>query len=207
MPKFDNDYFFIHSQPDERIPIMTADKDTGARPYRSSRLPPGEKPLIFHNGYYETQRENRIKPMNPPPEILFSGFNIMVKSDVREALLPYEIPNLSMYPAIYIDHKDVWHEGYWFLTFLEEFDCWDRQNSEFDNEDEDLLDEDDGYYVYRYSLNDELLENTPLAARRLFLMGKTMRPVVTVHRSIAHLFKRSGADLVPLTEWGATYRG
>ena len=206
MPKFDNEYFFIRLHDDDRLPRMTADMDTGARPFRTTRLPPGEKPLIFRNGLYETQRENRIKPMNPPPEILFHGYDIMVKSDVREALLPYEIPNLSMYPAIYIDHKDVWHEGYWFLTFLKEFDCWDRQNSKY-RKDREPIDEDDGYLVYRYSLNDELLENTPLAARRLFLMGKTSLPRVTVHRSIAHLFKRSGADLVPLTEWGATYRG
>ena len=178
--------------------------DTGVRPYLSSRLPIGEKPLIFHNGYYETQRENRLRPMDPPPDILFSGSNIMVKSDVREALLPYEIPNLSMYPAIYIDHRDVWHEGYWFLTFIEKFDCWDRKHSKY-REELDPLDDDDGYYVRRYSLNDELLENTPLEQRRLFLMGKTMLPLVTVHRSIASLFERSGADLVPLLDWGVTY--
>ena len=61
------------------------------------------------------------------------------------------------------------------------------------------------YDVYQYSLNDELLENTPLEQRRLFLMGKTMDPLVTVHRSIAGLFERSGADLVPLLDWGVTY--
>ena len=202
MPKFDNEYFFIHSQPDERIPVMTADMDTGARPFRSSRLPPGEKPLIFHNGYYKTQRENGVRPMDPPPEILFHGSDLMVKSELREKLLPYEIPNLSMYPAIYIDHKDVWHEDYWFLTFLEKFDCWDRQNSKYNPEASPMR---GAHYVYRYSLNDELLEKTPLEDRRLFLMGKTMLPLITVHSSIASLFRRSGADVVPLLDWGVTY--
>ena len=181
---------------------MTPDMDTGVRPFMSSRLPFGEKPLIFHNGSLEMQREYGVRPIDPPPDLLFHATDVLVKGDVREKLLHYEIPNLSMYPAIYIDHKDVWHENYWYLTFLEKFDCWDRKYSEYSVEASPMR---GAHFVDRYSLNDELLENTPLEQRRLFLMGKTMLPLVTVHRSIAGLFERSGADLVPLLDWGVTY--
>ena len=61
------------------------------------------------------------------------------------------------------------------------------------------------YELDAYSLNDEILENTPLEARRLFKMGGTTEGLVVVHRSFAKYFRGSGAVLVPIADYGVTY--
>lgn len=202
MSKYNNQYFFILQSLDKRLPILSPDDDTATKYYASSQLPIGEKPLIFYNGFLEDQLRNKIQPLETPPEILFDGSDILVKDKTREALLDLEISNLAIQPAIYIDHNDVRHEDYLFLTFLELFDCWDRNNSGF------FEDEDDEYpmhEVIKYSLNDELLDNTPLTERKLFKIGATTTGFIVVHQSIMSLFKGTGAVLVPIAEYGVSY--
>lgn len=203
MGKFDEDYFFILKDPDERMPEMTPDEDTSRKPYTSKLLPLHTKPLIFYNGSLDYQKHNRIPPIDPPPDLLFDGSDILVKDDLREKLLPREIPNLAIQPAIYIDHKSNWHEDRWYLTFLELFDCWDRNNSTFDPEPHTFGGE--RYDIDTYSLNDDLLGKTPLESRRLFKMGGTTVGFVVVHFSLAAHFRRSGAVLVPIAEYGVSY--
>ena len=203
--RFDNDYYFVHEVPhDERLPYLTPDEDTSRKPYTSKRLPMHTKPLIFHNGSLDYQKANRITPYDPPPEILFSGSDVVVKDKLRDKLLPLGIPNLAIQPAIYIDHKNNWHEDYWYLTFTELFDCWDRERSYYDP---DPVDFDDVklYEVYTYSLDETVLEETPLESRRLFKMGSTTEGPVVVHVSIASWFGLSGAVLVPIAEYGVSF--
>ncbi len=162
------------------------------------------KPLIFFNGASDFQKSNHIRPSDPAPDILFSGSDVLVKDEVRDKLLPLEIPNLAIQPAIYIDHKNNWHEDYWYLTFTELFDCWDRERSSYRPKPIDF----DGVKIYnvrQYSLNDDLLDETPLESRRLFKMGGTLDGFVVVHVSIASWFGLSGAVLVPIAEYGVSF--
>jgi hypothetical protein len=203
--KYDSQYYFILADQDERIPSMTPDEDTSRKPFTSEQLPLHTKPLIFHNGSLDYQKRHRIAPMDPPPDLLFGGSDILVKDALREKLLPMEIPNLAIQPAIYIDHKNNWHEDYWYLTFIELFDCWDRDHSSFRPKP---IDFDDGvllYNVHEYSLNEELLDRTPLESRRLFKMGSTLDGFVVAHVSVAKHFRLSGAVLVPIAEYGVSF--
>jgi hypothetical protein len=203
MTKFDSQYYFILKDRDERMPEMTPDEDTSRKPYTSEQLPLHTKPLIFYNGSLDYQKHDRTTPIDPPPDLLFDGSDILVKDALREKLLPLEIPDLAIQPAIYVDHKNNWHEDYWYLTFLQLFDCWDRDNSTFDPEPHTF----GGmrYEVDIYSLDDELLDKTPLESRRLFKMGGTTEGLVVAHSSIAKHFRLSGAVLVPISDFGVTY--
>lgn len=200
MTKFDNQYFFILREKNDRLPDMTPDEDTATLDYDSEEMALGSKPFVFYNGSLDFQISNKIKPVDQPPDILFDGSNILVKDETREALLPLEIPDLVIQPAIYIDHNDEWHENYWYLTFLELFDCWDRKKSEFRPSKHDM------HGVTRYCLDDELLDKTPIKERRLFKMGGTSDGFVVVHQSLAKHFKGSGAELVPVADFGVKYR-
>lgn len=204
MSTINKDYYFIIKAANDRIPSLTADEDTIQKPYDYQELPLGTKPLVFYNGALDWQKSNRIKPMSPPPHILFNGSNIVVNDDIREKLLQIDIPYLAIQPAIFIDDKDHWHENYWFLTFTDRFDCWDRDKSTYDPDPLDQLGPP-RYEIYTYSLNDDLLEKTPLKSRLIFKMGGTTEGNIVVHKSLAGLFNASGAVLVPIVDFGVTY--
>ncbi|MEJ7807501.1 MAG: hypothetical protein WKG03_16450 [Telluria sp.] len=108
-----------------------------------------------------------------------------------------------MHPAIYIDDRDNWHEDYWYLTFTELFDCWDRQLSDTSTSCIEAGGEKI-YDVYEYVLDKDLLDKTPLEKRLLFQMGGTVDAFVFCHESIAGLFRRdmpNGARLVLASDY------
>ena len=202
MNAFNKEYFFILLPVDESIPRLTPDEDTVAKRYAWTVLPIGGKPLIFYNGAYDWQRDRDIIPRDPPPDVLFDCSYPVVIDRIADALRDWEIPNLALQPAIYIDHKNSWHENYWFLTFTAEFDCWDREHSKYYV---DPIDPEPPYGVRRYSLNEELLQKTPLAERRLFKMGGTSMGFIVAHQSIVDLFRVEGVDIVLITDYGVSY--
>lgn len=64
-----------------------------------------------------------------------------------------------MHPSVFIDDRGHWHEDYWFLIFPTQFDCWDREESDYEEEPLEL----GGYLlhsVYTYRLNSDLLDKT-----------------------------------------------
>jgi len=205
MSTFDKDYFFIMMPEDERLPDLEPDEDTFAKSYSWKVSPIGSKPFIFYNGSYERQKRKHIISMSPPPDVLFDGSNLLVIDRIADKLQDFEIPNLAIQPAIFIDHKDNWYENYWFLTFTELFDCWDRDRSEYPPEPIHANTKPPLYSLYVYSLNEDLLQNTPLAERRLFKMGGTTAGHVVAHKSIVNLFRVKGVDIVPLTDYGVNY--
>jgi hypothetical protein len=203
MSKFNKEYFFLHRTDDDRIPGPTPDEDTVEKEYMYKVQPMGQKPFIFYNGALEWQQEWGIEPADPS-DVLFDGADVLVREKIANKLWEeYDIPNLAIQPAIYIDHKKKWHEDFWFLTFTKDFDCWDREKSTYDPEP--LGTNSPLYSVYTYSLNDKLLEDTPLPARLLFRMGGSLDGFVTVHESLADLFRVKGVDVVPITDFGVIY--
>jgi hypothetical protein len=200
MSIFKKDYYFVVRFDDDTIPGLTPDEDTNEKPFTWEAIPLGGKPLIFHNGALDWQLEHDVTPMDPPPDVLFYGSNLVVCHEIADKLRDWEIPNLAIQPAIYIDHKKKWHENYWFLTFTAKFDCWDKANSVYRSKP---MPETDPpiYGVSKYSLNEQLLNATLLSKRLLFKMGGTMDGKVVAHQSIVELFQVKGVDLVLVEEW------
>lgn len=197
MSDFNSQYFFLRRSKDETLPRVATDIDAG--PYLLEPYTPGDKPLMFKNTALEFQLEHGIRPTETPPDFLFEGCDVLVKTTTRNELLAYEIPDLSIYPAVYVDHNDVWHEDYWFLTFLNEFDCWDRERSVYNPEPLSIL---NVYNVRCFHLNEKLLRETPIENRQLFKMGGALDEMIVVHSSMADLFKGTGATLVPISDYG-----
>ena len=202
MNDLNTEYYFLLVPSDSRQPGLHPDEDTANRTYVGAQVPLGSKPLIFHDGYLELKRQQKVKPLDTPPEVLFETVQPVVKDDIREALLKLDIANLVINQAIYIDHKDEWHENLWYLDCTTMFDCLDRQKSTFlggYNEE----DEEDGLTVLRYSLNNALLAKTPLRERLFFKMGGTDVGYMVAHYSVAkHFGNKSGVVVLPILDFG-----
>jgi hypothetical protein len=199
--KYDNDYFFVEELDREGLPTLTPDKNTEDRTHGIEAQPMGSPPLVFFNGASDYQKKLNVKVVAKPPEILFNGSNLLVPSRIREALLKLNIPNLDMHPSVYIHDDKKWYEDYWYMTFTETFDCWDRTNSTYYDDDPLEMDEFPMYDVYTYSLNEELLDKIPLEQRLLFKMGGTALGMIVCHKSIKRLFITEGTQLTPIAEY------
>ncbi|NHR07350.1 hypothetical protein HA052_19355 [Chromobacterium haemolyticum] len=202
MNNYDSEYYFISYKSTESRPILAADADTATLAYTSEALPLGGRPLKFHNGAATSKNKHLFS--KKPPEIIFHGSDIAVENEIYEKLSSIEIPNLVLQPAIYIDHNDVWHENYWFLTFTKKLDCWDRDKSLYAPDPLTGFG-DIRYEVISYHLKKSVLDLIPISERKLFKMGATTEGWLLVHKSIAGLFKKTGAELVPVKEFGTTF--
>lgn len=192
MSKYDQDYFsIVKDTKDERLPELAATDNTENRQFQFARQPVGSAPLVFTNGWREDNLENKVK--DTVADILFDGADFMVKSHIRERLLAYDIPHLAIHPAVYIDDREVWHEDYWYFTFTDVFDCWDRDKSNY-NSKPLVVGGKKNYNVRSFSLNVELLDNTPLENRLLFKMGGTIDGHVACHKSLAPIFRGGGGN-------------
>lgn len=184
MKTYDEQYYFILMLDDEGLPVLRPDLDTGRRHYRRKLPQAGSKPFFFDNGYAEDQYTKDIPIPETPPDVLIGGNDILVRSFIREKLLDIETPGFFIFPSVYIHNDDEWHEDYWYLGFLEEFDCWDREESEF------IPDNIDGssHTVTKYHLNKEVLDKTPLNERLIFKMGGTSDGYIVCHQSLVRYF-------------------
>lgn len=212
MSKYDQDYYMIvlPRQDDLKtnvFPFLTPNDDTAKLPYEHSLLPVGSKPLIFTNGGADYNKKYGRTTIKQPPEVLFSGAYPLVSGSMREKLLGFEMPNVAMQPAIYIDDWGTWYEDYWFMTFFDRFDCWDRAKSDFAQGRPPIqLGGMSLYQVYQFSLDEQVLDATPLEQRRVFQMGGSIDPFVFAHRSVAGLFTRAGgAQVIPVPNFEDEY--
>lgn len=195
---YDQDYFILREAENDAIPEMTPDAATANLPYSRRVMPAGGKPLMFHNGLLDWQKRRGVTPLDPPPGVLFDGTAPLVDDERAEKLQALSLPNIALNAAIYIDHKDEWHENYWYVAFLEKFDCWDRELSETPDPPDDpapVLD--------KLVLDDALLDRTPLEQRLLFKLGGNALGKVIAHYSVASIFKSSGSMLIPVPEYGS----
>jgi hypothetical protein len=198
---YDDQYYFIHRPSfDEKVPQLRADATTSMLDY-AFEVVPIATPLVFTNAWKERNIAKGVSER--VTEILFEGADLVVGDRIRNKLLHLEVPNLHMYPSIYIDDRDKWHEDYWYLTFTQRFDCWDRKSSEYDD------DPIEGagmklYHIDKFRLDKNLLDRTPLKDRLLFKMGGAMLAFITVHESLLPLFRgggNSGAEFQKITDF------
>jgi len=189
MSNFENEYFFIR-QPRDRddLPSLKPDAKTATLNFRFEALPLGLRPLKFTNGWKAQNRKQGIRSITP--DILFDGTNMVVSDKIRMRLVHHgDIPNLHVYPATYVDDDDKAHEDYWYLTFTDRFDCWDRSTSDYDQEGPPIeLGGQEYHQVYEYKLDADLLQRTPLEQRLLFKLGGSLDAYIVAHASVLTKF-------------------
>lgn len=207
---FDDEYYIVtrpreDDQLDDLLPDVGPDEHTADLSFRYEALPAGHKPLTFKNSAKRFRDRRGMTTMRNPPEILFDGSNPLVRGGIREKLLRMEIPNLALQCSIFVDDWGTRHEDYWYLTFTDRFDCWDRKASDFERGFPVRIAGESLYQVYEVRLDDEVMEKIPLGQRTLFQLGGSLDAMVIAHKSVAELFGgsdgRSGALVVSLKDY------
>lgn len=205
MSRYDSEYYFVVSPVDrEDLPCLTPDEPTVTRSFRWRPQPAGSPPLVFFNGGGDYQRKLGIRVVTKPPGILFDGSNLVVDDRIHATLRAQNIPDMYLHPVVYLHDDGKRYDNYWYLTFAEQFDCWDRRTSFYCPEPMSFGGIH-SYEVVDYHLDDVLLDQTPMARRLLFKMGGTTEGNIVCHQSLLHIFQHageSGARVVRVDEFG-----
>ncbi len=126
--------------------------------------------------------------------MLFDGTSLLISDSLREKLKFYDISGLQIYPAVYIDDDQHWHEDRWFMNFYQEVDCFDRKLSTIEIEEEEEEDDDDDADVIKYHLDPLILNEIPEEKRWMFKMGGATVDYMFIHQKIADLFSTCQAN-------------
>jgi hypothetical protein len=196
MSSLEDEYYFIRKAPDRpELPFLKADEATTSRNHNFEAAPLGQRPFKFTNAWREKRLKEGRKTIVPP--VMFNGSDLLIEDKLRTRLVHHgDIPNLHIYPAIYVDDVDRLHENYWFLTFTDSFDCWDRETSVYEQDVEPVrLGGIEYHQIYRCRFNIDLMNRTPLERRLLFKLGGSIDGQVVAHKSVLlNFFGTPGAN-------------
>lgn len=194
MSKYNSEYFFLVQPRDDDkdvdvLPFLSPDETTAKLPYQYAVMPVGSKPLVFVNGEKEVNLRYGVSVIKTPPPVLFAGNHPVVDGQIRERLLRLDLPNVALQPTVFIDDWGTWHEDYWYMTFLDRLDCWSRTDSDYEQSEPPLeLGGFELHQVYKFSLDDSVLDQVDKPRRLLFQMGGTQEGFAVAHQSVAAMF-------------------
>ncbi|WP_374580421.1 hypothetical protein [Pseudoduganella sp.] len=200
MNSIDREYYILEHARSAAPVRPHAFHETRERDYRNLPCAPDSPPLAFFNGSRKSNRQQGIPALPEPPRVMLDGVNLLVRKPVHDALAARGITGLRAQPAWYVHDDKSLHDDYCYLSFEGTFDCWDRELSDYDRDDDaGSL----GASVYTFSLDAQLLARTPLPQRLLFVMGGCFAPPLVCHESLLPLFQddgNSGVSAVALPE-------
>ena len=180
MSKFNDEYYIAHTPFTPTQFHLKPDQKTVERRYRYKQLSADSPPLYFTNACKEQDLKKGI--CRALTDIMSDGASFVVKREIKDYLSQFAISSLVLHPAIIAD-GDIYHDDYWYLNIFNRLDCWDRQVSiyEFDEED------DEGELeasVDKFSLDQAKLEGIPEENRLIFKIGGTSSAYVFFHEKI-----------------------
>lgn len=194
-----NDEYYIAFRPsgDDQIYIKP-DLKTSHRKYHFKQLALGGQPLFFLNGF-----KNEDKNRWPLTDLFVDSSGLLISDEVKSNLGNYNIDGMQIYPSVYIDDNDVWHECYWYLGFYKELDCLDRDNSvietfDFDDDDDDLLE------VKKFSLDKNVLGKIAESDRLIFKIANCSKSYLFFHKKVVDVIVRknfSGVRFIKVSDF------
>lgn len=168
MSDLNQEYYFAFRPDDDAYPILRADSQANLRKYQYSKLSFGA-PLTFSNGFRDEVIDQGITEVIEG--ILNDAPFYLVNNLLRDELDRFPTRGMQLYPAIYIDNADHWHENYWFTNFYASMDVLDWDQSEFELIDGEGVAEDD-YVFDRIVLDSKKLSEIPEKERMLVHVAK-----------------------------------
>ncbi|WP_345889271.1 imm11 family protein [Shewanella algae] len=195
-----NDEYYIAFRPsgDNQIYIKP-DINTAKRQYHFKQLVYGEKPLFFLNGF-KGEDKNRW----PLTDLFVDSAGLLINKEVKLKMDNYDIDGMQIYPSIYIDDNNVWHENYWYLGFYKELDCLDRDNSSIETFDFDDDDDDELLEVKKFSLDGRVLEKIAENERLIFKIANCSKSYLFFHQKVVDFIvqrKLSGVRFIKVVDF------
>ncbi len=168
---YNKDYFIASPDFDIHKYEILPEKSSIQRRFHYRKLNFGEAPVSF------SLEDERLLALFPP--MLFCTPSFFVSEDIKN-IFDDKIYSGQLYPALINGKK-----GYYLLNIFDELDCWDRENSIYEQDDID-----DDPHVIKYSLNNDVLNSIPEKERMIFKMGGDDLAPLIVHKDIKKILEK-----------------
>jgi len=160
MSELQQEYYIPFVRNTENKLFINTDEKSSRRYYHYRKFNIVDGPMVYLNDYKE---ENLKLGINTPLPDIFLDF--------------------GLFPTIYIDDNDQWHENLWLVNFFEGIDCIDKQKSKI-NYDPRVWDEGDRLIVKKTIFDDSVLRAIPEDQRLIFKMANVDKPHLYCHKRV-----------------------
>ena len=181
MSELQQEYYIPFVRNTENKLFINTDEKSSRRYYHYRKFNIVDGPMVYLNNYKE---ENLKLGINTPLPDIFLDFGAMIIPKAFMVFLrQFDIYGLQLFPTIYIDDNDQWHENLWLVNFFEGIDCIDKQKSKI-NYDPRVWDEGDRLIVKKTIFDDSVLRAIPEDQRLIFKMTNVDKPHLYCHKRV-----------------------
>jgi len=188
MSKLQKEYYIPFVTNTEDKLFLGTDEKSSRRFYHFIKYNLTDGPMVFLNSYKDENLKMGIKTQLPD---VFLDLGIMViPKKFMEFLRQFNISGLQLFPSIYIDDDEQWHEKLWLVNFFEGIDCIDKEKSEIDY-DPDIWSEGRKLLVDKTVFLDSVLRAIPEDQRLIFKMHNVKMPHLYCHQRIVDFVREN----------------
>ena len=127
MSELQKEYYIPFVANTENKLFLGTDEKSSRRFYHFTKYNLTDGPMVFLNSYKDENLKMGIKTQLPD---VFLDLGIMViPKKFMEFLRKFNIQGLQLFPSIYIDDDEQWHEKLWLVNFFKGIDCIDKEKS------------------------------------------------------------------------------
>ena len=187
MSKYDQEYYLLFAPMDDSKLFAGLDKKSMLRVYVDDKLNLVDGPLFYSNQYREEDKKVGTSPIIP--DLILKRGSMTIPKKFMEFLRRLDIPGMQLFPTIYIDDNDKWHENIWLVHFYEMLDCLDKENSIIKEIDPEYWDEGDPLKVKKTVILDSVLDAIPEDKRLLFKMADVSGSHLFCHQRVVDFIR------------------
>ena len=200
MSKYDQEYYLPFAAMDDSKLFVGMDKKTVMRRgHRKLNL--SEGPMFYMNSYKVEDKKEGVKL--PIPDIMIVAGQMVIPNEMMKFLRVFDIPGIQVFPAVYIDDDDKWHENLSVIHCYKRVDCLDFDKSVIDDDLEYWEDGDD-HIVDKPSLSEATLNAIPEESRLILKINNVSLPHLYCHQRIVDFIremKYTGVQFIKVADF------
>ncbi|WP_024610361.1 hypothetical protein [Pseudoalteromonas sp. TB64] len=186
MSKYDQEYYLPFAAMDDSKLFVGMDKKTVMRRgHRKLNL--SEGPMFYMNSYKVEDKKEGVKL--PIPDIMIVAGQMVIPNEMMKFLRVFDLPGIQVFPAVYIDDDDNWHESLSVIHCYERIDCLDFEKSRIKNNPK-TWEEGDDHKVKQPSLCEAALNAIPEENRLILKINKVSLPHLYCHQRVVDFIRK-----------------
>ncbi len=200
MNRYNDQYYIVFKSYDENTLYLSALQKSADRDYGFYKLDLNDEPLYFENAYKEKDKKNGV--LRPIKSAHMNMGYVVINTELKELVEPFDIENVQLYPSIIIDDKEEFYEGYWLINVYRNLDCLDFNSCII----EDYDPQDDFHDILKYSFSEKKLDLIPEEKRLILEPEKSDMAYTFFHQKIVDIFLDSGVTnlrFFKVSDWEA----